>query len=164
MTDVIVKIMVEVLNIFAIVTKEMKQGRAQKLRQEACGWKDVEDALRRLGRLTQEEALMAAAQIMNLAHAFDNKVTGVVNELDVEMNDGKDAMVILDNLKSLEYGLLRQIRQRITILHATFIMGEQPSNASGAVPLRNGSPMALSWVYGKPGSGKSILWFVVAWH
>ena len=28
MTDVIVKIMVEVLNIFAIATKEMKQGRA----------------------------------------------------------------------------------------------------------------------------------------
>ena len=28
MTDIIVKIMVEVLNIFAIVTKEIKQGRA----------------------------------------------------------------------------------------------------------------------------------------
>ena len=28
MTDIIVKIMVEVLNIFAIATKEMKQGRA----------------------------------------------------------------------------------------------------------------------------------------
>ena len=31
MTDVIVKIMAEVLNIFAIVTKEMKQGRASAL-------------------------------------------------------------------------------------------------------------------------------------
>ena len=31
MTDVIVKIMVEVLNIFAIATKEMKQGRASEL-------------------------------------------------------------------------------------------------------------------------------------
>ena len=29
MTDMIVKIMVEVLNIFAIATKEMKQGRAR---------------------------------------------------------------------------------------------------------------------------------------
>ena len=28
MTDIIVKIMIEVLNIFAIATKEMKQGRA----------------------------------------------------------------------------------------------------------------------------------------
>jgi ribosomal protein S8 len=31
MTDMIVKIMVEVLNIFAIATKEMKQGRASVL-------------------------------------------------------------------------------------------------------------------------------------
>ena len=31
MTDMIVKIMVEVLNIFAIATKEMKQGRASEL-------------------------------------------------------------------------------------------------------------------------------------
>ena len=31
MTDIIVKIMVEVLNIFAIATKEMKQGRASVL-------------------------------------------------------------------------------------------------------------------------------------
>ena len=31
MTDIIVKIMVEVLNIFAIATKEMKQGRTSVL-------------------------------------------------------------------------------------------------------------------------------------
>ena len=30
MTDIIVKIMVEVLNIFAIATKEIKQGRASE--------------------------------------------------------------------------------------------------------------------------------------
>ena len=31
MTDIIVKIMIEVLNIFAIATKEMQQGRASAL-------------------------------------------------------------------------------------------------------------------------------------
>ena len=31
MTDIIVKIMIEVLNIFAIATKEMRQGRASTL-------------------------------------------------------------------------------------------------------------------------------------
>ena len=31
MTDIIVKIMIEVLNIFAIATKEMRQGRASAL-------------------------------------------------------------------------------------------------------------------------------------
>ncbi|KAF8264477.1 hypothetical protein EI94DRAFT_1703207 [Lactarius quietus] len=36
MTDVIVKIMVEVLNIFAIATKEMKKGRASALLSRMC--------------------------------------------------------------------------------------------------------------------------------
>ena len=31
MTDIIVKIMIEVLDIFAIATKEMRQGRASEL-------------------------------------------------------------------------------------------------------------------------------------
>ena len=93
MTDIIVKIMDEVLNIFAIATKELKQGRAsmslpritrlhtnlgsEKFLKKLAGRKDIEDALKRLDRLTQEEALMAAAQILNLAHTINNKVTDV---------------------------------------------------------------------------------------
>ncbi|KAF8268398.1 hypothetical protein EI94DRAFT_1785899 [Lactarius quietus] len=44
MTDVIVNILVEVLNIFAIATKEMKQGRAKKFLKKLVGRKDIEDA------------------------------------------------------------------------------------------------------------------------
>ena len=46
------------------------------------GHQEIEDALKRLDRLTREEALMAAAQILNLTHTIDNKVTGVDNKLD----------------------------------------------------------------------------------
>ena len=46
------------------------------------GRKDIEDALRRLDRLTQEEALMAAAQILTLTHTVDNKVTAIGNNVD----------------------------------------------------------------------------------
>ena len=45
------------------------------------GRKDIEDALRQLDRLTQEEALMAAAQTLNHAYTIDNKVTGIENKL-----------------------------------------------------------------------------------
>ncbi|KAF8259632.1 hypothetical protein EI94DRAFT_1009252 [Lactarius quietus] len=79
MMDVIVNIMIEVLNIFGIATKEMKQGRAKKFLNKLAGRKDIEDALRRLDRLTQEEALMAAAQILNLAHTMDKKLDIVMN-------------------------------------------------------------------------------------
>jgi hypothetical protein len=41
--------------------------------------KEIEDALNRLDKLTQEEALMAAAEILRLTHIVDNKVTTVVN-------------------------------------------------------------------------------------
>jgi len=54
------------------------------------GRKDVEDALKRLDRLTQEEARMAAAQILYLTHAVDNKVTGVgdkLKDVDDKMDD-----------------------------------------------------------------------------
>jgi hypothetical protein len=45
------------------------------------GRKDIEDVLKKLDRLTQEEALMAAAQILKLTHTVDTKVTGVGNKL-----------------------------------------------------------------------------------
>ena len=69
-----------------------------------AGRKDIEDALKRLDTLTQEEARMAAAQILNLTHTVDNKVTGVGNKLK-EMDDkmvvvmkGRPACSFLINL------------------------------------------------------------------
>ncbi|KAH9052295.1 hypothetical protein EDB87DRAFT_1581794 [Lactarius vividus] len=102
MTDIIVKIMAKVLNIFTIAMKEMKQGRAKRFLRKLVGRKNIEDALKRLDKLTQEEAEMAVAQILNLTHGVDDKVTDVRNQLrDVDdkihvvMKDGKDAKVVL---------------------------------------------------------------------
>ena len=80
--DVIVKIMVEVLSILGIVTKEIGQGklstffrvyisaiidvRAEKFFKKLAGMNDVEDALQRLDKLTREEALMAVAEGLQL--------------------------------------------------------------------------------------------------
>jgi hypothetical protein len=38
----------------------------------------MEDALKRLDKLTQEEARMAAAEILRLTHIVDNKMTTVI--------------------------------------------------------------------------------------
>ncbi|KAH9175557.1 hypothetical protein EDB89DRAFT_2227308 [Lactarius sanguifluus] len=108
--------MVEVLDIFAIATKEMKQSRAKEFLMKLAGRKDVEDALKRLDKLTQEEARMAAAQIPNLTHAVDNKVTGVGNRLkvvdewmDVVIKDGKDAKEqTSNNLDDVKWNQLRE--------------------------------------------------------
>ena len=99
MKDIIVKIMVEVLGIFAIVTKELKQGRAselirdttlpvadrnsEKYMKKLIGRKDIEDALSRLDRLTQEEARMATAQVMKVAHLVKDGVEAVRNKVNL---------------------------------------------------------------------------------
>ncbi|KAH9061879.1 hypothetical protein EDB87DRAFT_1830686 [Lactarius vividus] len=77
MTDIIVKIMVEVLSIFAIATKEIRQGRAKKFVKKLVGRRDIEDGLQKLDRLTQEEARMATAEVLRLTHRVGDEVKGV---------------------------------------------------------------------------------------
>ena len=97
MTDIIVKIMVEVLNIFAIATKEIKQGRtselttppficigptdrrSEKYLKRLIGKTDIEDALRRLDKLTQEEVRMATAQLLKITQGVDDTVNLVLD-------------------------------------------------------------------------------------
>jgi len=39
----------------------------------------MDDALKRLDRLTQEEARVAAAEVLKVAHIMDDKITTVIN-------------------------------------------------------------------------------------
>ena len=91
--DVIVKIMVEVILILGIVTKEIGEGklstsfrvyisaiidvRAEKFFKKLAGMNDVEDALQRLDKLTREEVLMAVAEALMITREIDEKVEDV---------------------------------------------------------------------------------------
>ncbi|KAH9038294.1 hypothetical protein EDB84DRAFT_1098186 [Lactarius hengduanensis] len=77
MTDITVKIMVEVLDILAIATKEIKQSRAKKYLRKLAGQTDIEDKVKRLDRLTNEQARMANAQLLKVTHGVDDKLTEV---------------------------------------------------------------------------------------
>ncbi|KAF8267457.1 hypothetical protein EI94DRAFT_1701027 [Lactarius quietus] len=90
MTDIIVMIMVEVLNVFAIATKEIRQGRTKKYLKKLLGKTDIEDALKRLDRLTQEEARMATAQLLTLTHGVDGKVNDIGDAIRVVHDDVYD--------------------------------------------------------------------------
>jgi hypothetical protein len=97
MTDIIVKIMVEVISILGVVTKEIRQGRtstaflidvtqkvdlhAEKFLKRMAGKKAVEDAFQRLDKLTPEEALMAAAEAMTVTRDIDDTVKAVDKRL-----------------------------------------------------------------------------------
>jgi len=81
MTDMMVEVVVEVLSVLAIVTVEIKQrrrsqfitsnfgvlthGPLEKIFKKLLGRNDVEDALKRLDKLTQEETKRATAEVLN---------------------------------------------------------------------------------------------------
>ena len=99
MTDIIVKIMVEVLSILGIVTKEVGQGRTsmsfpidispeidchiEAYLKKLIGRKDVEDALQRLDQMTQEEARMAAAEVLTITRGILDEVGGVSERVQI---------------------------------------------------------------------------------
>jgi hypothetical protein len=97
MMDAIVKVIIEVLSILAIVTKEIKQSRASESTLSSGYWslahrlpetfvkklvgrKDIRDALQRLEKVTVEEARMATAESLKSVHGIGDKV---VNEVHV---------------------------------------------------------------------------------
>ena len=93
MTNKMVQITVEILDVLAIATKEMKQSRAseidlrfrfhdadivsEKFVKRVIGRTDLEDGMKKLDKLTNEEVAMASAQLLKVAHNIYKKVTGV---------------------------------------------------------------------------------------
>jgi hypothetical protein len=130
MTDIIVKIMVEVLNILGIATKEIKQGRTselpihvlridstdrlpEKYLKKLLGKAEIEDALKRLDKLTQEEVRMAAAQLLQITHGVDDKVTSIDNG--VKGVDGK--VTRLDDEVKGVGGKVNDIGDTVRVVH-----------------------------------------------
>jgi hypothetical protein len=53
----------------------------KKLVKKLIGNNDIEDALNRLDRLTQEEARMASAQLLKVTNAIDSEVRGIADNV-----------------------------------------------------------------------------------
>ncbi|KAH9168659.1 hypothetical protein EDB89DRAFT_2245068, partial [Lactarius sanguifluus] len=66
MMDIIVTIMAELLSVFALATKQIKQGRFKKFAKKLLGESEIEAVLQRLDRLTQEEGRMTVAQTLEV--------------------------------------------------------------------------------------------------
>ncbi|KAH8977629.1 hypothetical protein EDB86DRAFT_1082299 [Lactarius hatsudake] len=67
MAEVLVKIVVELLSILSIATKEVKRRRAKIYFRKLLGRTDIEDALKKLDSLIQEEFQMVTTQILKVA-------------------------------------------------------------------------------------------------
>ncbi|KAN0129377.1 hypothetical protein V8E53_012861 [Lactarius tabidus] len=93
MTNIITQILVEVLKIFGIATKELRRGSAKKFLRKLAGMVDLEDALKKLDRLTQEEARMAHTEVLRITHSIRDGVKivdGKVEEVGDKVGDVGD--------------------------------------------------------------------------
>jgi hypothetical protein len=98
MTEIIVDVMVHVLHVLALLTKEIKQGKISELilligqffrlifglerfLRKLIGRSDIEDALRRFDKLTQEENRMVTAQNLKTTHGVSEEVTSLRNNV-----------------------------------------------------------------------------------
>jgi hypothetical protein len=92
MTDVIVKIMLDLLSVFAIVTKQIQQGRfsecaitytlsvAQHATEKFALLKEgeTEAVLRRLDRLTQDETRITVVPFLDVVHGLVGNMKAVI--------------------------------------------------------------------------------------
>jgi len=88
MTNIIVKIIIEVLSVLSLATKQIRQGRfsktiimyelfvaqffVEKFAKKLFGESEVEAVLQRLDRLTQDEARITVAQTLSVVHGLVN--------------------------------------------------------------------------------------------
>ena len=147
MTDIITQILVEVLKIFGIATKEMKRGSASKFWRIGCvygsslnyriekflrklaGMSDLEDALKKLDRLTQEEARMSNAEVLRLAQSIHDgveNVDGKVEEVGDKVGDvGDKVQCVDDKVQVVIDGALALFCQLKTFLRYIISDGKQ---------------------------------------
>jgi len=96
MSGILIKIMVELLDVLGLATRQIKQGRfsefilttmfsprliwcAENFARKLLGENDVEAVLHRLDRLTMEESRMTAAQTMEVVHGLFNNMKEVMD-------------------------------------------------------------------------------------
>ena len=61
----------------------LTEGCSEKYGKRLLGKTDMEDALKKLDKLTQEEARMAVAENLKATHIVDGRVRGVANTVSV---------------------------------------------------------------------------------
>ena len=101
MTGILVTIMVEVLSVLALATKQIRQGRfskrligpiyisliaklgAEKFAKKLLGENEIEAVIQRLDRLTDDEARMTVAQTLQVVHGLINNVKVVMDGMQV---------------------------------------------------------------------------------
>ncbi|KAH9170950.1 hypothetical protein EDB89DRAFT_2243816 [Lactarius sanguifluus] len=171
MAEVLVKIVIELLSILSTATKEVKRRRAKFFARKLLGMTDIEDALKRLDSLIQEEIQMAIAQILKITTEVRDgadKTNMAMQMMSNNMDDVKrDVVGVKNGVEEVKWA---QIEQDI---YKWFSPPDPSTNYNIGCKAHSEGTAAwffednkfkdwtsvgsLLWIHGKPGSGKSVL-------
>ncbi|KAH9039125.1 hypothetical protein EDB85DRAFT_2141372 [Lactarius pseudohatsudake] len=172
MTEIIVKILVELLSTLALATQQVKQGRLKKFGMKLFGENETEAVLQRLDRLNHEEARTVAAQTLEVVYGLVRNMKVAVDGGNASMEDIRQELVVMQQMassinKSQRDQLQNKSRQWLSptdpstnynIAREAYHDGTATWFIQGATFREWEVTGSLFWIYGKPGSGKSILW------
>ncbi|KAH9985146.1 hypothetical protein BJV77DRAFT_1071565 [Russula vinacea] len=138
LTELLGKIMVQLLSILAISTKEMTDRKMKKFLKRLVGKTDVEDALERLDTLTKEESLMAVTRNLKVTHRVDGNVMAVkggvhgikdvIRGIDSNIKDTKGLTEIIDdNVKATKHVTEQLERNQLQEKLRTWLAAPDPS-------------------------------------
>ncbi|KAH9969235.1 hypothetical protein BJV74DRAFT_799388 [Russula compacta] len=174
MSDIVIKIMVEVLSVIALATKQIKQGRfiaepsAEKFAKKLLGESEIEDVLQRLDRLTSEEARMTIAQTLQVVYGLVNNMKAVMDGFRVDgktsTSDIRQALIVMQAMTSeinkiKRHQLQRDIRSWLSppdpsinhnIAREAHLDGSAAWFMQGRIFEEWKSKGSLLWIYGKP--------------
>jgi len=94
------------------IVPRLTERASEKYLKRLVGRTDMEDALKRLDKLTHEEARMAIAENLKATHAVDDRVKGVVDKV-LDVGDavrGVDARVV-----NIDDGV-KAVNDRVTVV------------------------------------------------
>ncbi|KAI0258935.1 hypothetical protein BC834DRAFT_847075 [Gloeopeniophorella convolvens] len=95
MTEIIVKMMIGLLDILGLATKEIKQGRLKTV-----GIEENEDVVKRLDRLTLEESRMSTTHILLIVHTLLEDLKGVMSDAESSTSTLEDALAAIQQIVS----------------------------------------------------------------
>lgn len=162
----------------------------EKYLKRLVGKTDIEDSLERLDKLTHEEARMASAELLKIAHSIERTVTSVDDKLDqANSSSFLQSIILHSEISNIPQGTSSGItffdgfrlrtHRSIIILRLRPITRARLNGSFKAEYSRNGNPLVPSCGYTEnvrpsvfrtrqcsshtfiAGSGKSVLWFVL---
>ncbi|KAH9958628.1 hypothetical protein BJV74DRAFT_404579 [Russula compacta] len=152
MFDIVTKIMVEVLSVLSLATKQIKEGRLKKFAKKLLGEAEIEAVLQRLDRLTLDEARITGSETLQVVHGLVTNIKLFMDNGRTSMDDIRQTLVTMQQLTS---EINKMKREQLQKDMRTWLSPPDPSKIiTQPVVLtmmepQNGSPEAASSRNGK---------------